>query len=83
MRLRQTTKPLSLKLFALNLEHFLAVVISASLAYTVVSYEFAALRALAEAGQGKLPIVGTSLVSASLRYFLLRYCHDLHLLDRV
>ena len=75
------TKPLSFELFALNLEHFLAAVISASLANTVIHNEFAALGALRHAGEHQFPVIGASLVSASFRYFLLRYCHDLHLLE--
>ena len=68
------------ELLALNLENFLAAVISASLADTVAKNVCAALGALGHAGKRKLPVVRTSLVSASLGYFFLRYCHSLHLL---
>ena len=53
-------------LLALYVENFLAVVITASLAYTVAENILTALGALGHAGETKLPIVGTSLVSASL-----------------
>jgi hypothetical protein len=69
------------ELLALCLENFLAVVITASLANTVATNKFSALGALCDAGENQLPIVGASLVSASLGYFLLWYCHYLHLLE--
>ena len=45
------------ELLALNLENFLAVVISASLADTVAKNICAALGALCHAGKTKLPVV--------------------------
>ncbi len=63
-------------LLALNIENFLTVIVTASLANTVASYVLTALRALCHAGKNELPVVRTSLVSASLRYFSLRYCHS-------
>jgi hypothetical protein len=53
-------------LLALNVENFLTVIVTASLANTVASYVFTALGALGHAGEDELPIVRTSLVSASL-----------------
>ncbi len=70
-------------LLALNIENFLAVIVTASLANAVISYILTALGALCHAGKNKLPIVRTSLVSASLRYFSLRYCHSYTSLKRV
>ena len=62
------------ELFA-NLDDFLTLVITAGFANAVCKVESAALGALSEVRKGQLPNVGTSLVSASLRYFSLRYCH--------
>jgi len=59
-------EPFSLQLFALNLEDFLTVIITASLANTMIHNEFAALRALRHAGELQFPSAGTSLISASL-----------------
>lgn len=49
-----------------RLDNFLAAVITASLAHTVTSHELSALGALGHSGETKLPIVGASLISASL-----------------
>ena len=68
-------------LLALGVENFLAVVITTSLANAVAQNKLSALRALCHAGKAELPVVRASLISASLRYFLLRYCHYLHLLE--
>jgi hypothetical protein len=56
---------------------FLAVVRTAVLANAVSQHILLALRAYNDAGQAELGIVGTSLVSASRRHFLLRYCHGI------
>ena len=53
-------------LLALNVEHFLAVIVTASLANAMCLYILTALRALSHAGEDELPVIGTSLVSASL-----------------
>ena len=57
------------------LDDFLAVVASASLADTMCESVLTTLRALYHAGKIKLPDIGTSFISASFRYFSLRYCH--------
>jgi hypothetical protein len=53
-------------LLCLGIENFLAVVVTASLANAVAQYELSALGTLGHSGEIKLPVVGTSLVSASL-----------------
>ena len=65
----------------LDLENFLAAVIAASLANAMAENDLTALGTLGHAGENELPVVGTSLISASLGYFLLWYCHYLHLLE--
>ena len=61
----------------LYVENLLAVVRAAVAANAVSKIELAALGALNNARSFKLPNAGTSLVSASLRGFSLRYCHFL------
>lgn len=58
-----------------NLDDFLTLVMTAGFAYAVSKIVSAALGALSEARKGQLPCAGTSLISASLRHFSLRYCH--------
>ena len=65
-----------------GLDDLLAVVRTACSAYTVCKVELSALRALYHSGKVKLPNVGTSLISAGLGCFSLRYCHVKHLLKR-
>jgi len=43
--------------------------------------ELSALRALNDAGERELPVVGSSLISACFGYLSLRYCHSYTSLD--
>lgn len=54
---------------------FYAVVMTASLAYTVIKIILTAVRALNHVRSLELAVIGTSLISASFRNFSLRYCH--------
>jgi hypothetical protein len=54
----------------------LAIVVTASAAYTVSQVVFTTVGTLYHARHIELPNVGTSLVSSSLGYFSLRYSHD-------
>ena len=69
------------KLLVLGLDNFLAAVVTARLANAVAENDLSALGALGHAGESELPVIGASFVSASFRYFLLWYCHYLHLLE--
>ena len=59
-------------------DYLLAAVETASLANTMCQYHFIAfgIGALYHTGHSELGVVGSSLVSACLRSFSLRYCHD-------
>ena len=61
----------------LNVQNLLSIIEATNLAYAVILYERITCRvgALVHAGQGELAVVRASLVSASGRYFFLRYCH--------
>ena len=61
----------------LNVQNLLSIIEATNLAYAVILNECITCRvgALVHAGQGELAIVRASLVSASGRYFFLRYCH--------
>ena len=61
----------------LNVQNLLSIIEATNLAYTVILYECTTCRvgALVHAGQGELAVLRASLVSASGRYFFLRYCH--------
>ena len=61
----------------LNVQNLLSIIEATNLAYAVILYECITCRvgALVHAGQGELAVVRASLVSASGRYFFLRYCH--------
>ena len=72
-------KSLDMSLFVLDLRFllndFLAVVGTARFAYTVSKNVLATLCTLYHSGQFKLPVIRSSLVSASFRDLFLRYCH--------
>ena len=61
----------------LDVQNLFAVIKAANLADAMVLYKCVTSRVgtLVHAGHGELAVVGASLVSASLRYFLLWYCH--------
>jgi hypothetical protein len=63
--------------FFLNVQNLLSIIEATNLAYAVILNECITCRvgALVHAGQGELAVVRASLVSASGRYFFLRYCH--------
>ena len=64
-------------------DDFLAVVVSAASAYTVVQVVFTTLGALGQVGLFQSRISGASLVSSCTGNFFLRYCHcSILLLDR-
>lgn len=54
---------------------------AASLANAMCENELTALRALNDAGERELPVVGSSLISACFGYLSLRYCHGYTSLD--
>lgn len=60
---------------SLLFNNFLAIVRTAFFANSVRKNEFSALGAFYDAGDGELPVVRTSFISASFGYFFLRYCH--------
>jgi hypothetical protein len=61
----------------LNVQNLLSIIEATNLAYAVILNECITCRvgALVHAGQGELAVLRASLVSASGRYFFLRYCH--------
>jgi hypothetical protein len=63
--------------FFLNVQNLLSIIEATNLAYAVILNECITCRvgALVHAGQGELAVLRASLISASGRYFFLRYCH--------